>query len=144
MGKQFVRALLVVGCLGLAGGFACGGGGSGGARKTGGSSGKGGSAGSSGKSGGSGGSTKKGGGAIVVKSNTGPIGASVIQVTPAGSKSLVLLGRGKKHNVKVGDTGRMGGFKLRVVKVFATRCRAKVSAPASKISGVKRARIVRK
>jgi|GEM_PF-1598031 len=75
---------------------------------------------------------------------TGPIGASVIQIQPSGGKSLVLLGRGKKHNVKVGDTGRMGGSSFKVIKVFATRCRVKVNAPATKLSSIRRATIVRK
>lgn len=75
---------------------------------------------------------------------TGPIGATVVQVMASGSGTTVILNRGSQHNVKVGDTGKLGGVSFRVKTVYAYRCKAYAKAPVGKLASVKRAVINRK
>jgi hypothetical protein len=76
--------------------------------------------------------------------NTGPISATVVQVISEGSSSIIVLSRGSKHNVKVGDTGKIAGLSFTVRNVYPVRSRAKVNAPAAKLSSTKSCTINRR
>jgi len=75
---------------------------------------------------------------------TGPISATVVQVMPSGSGTTIILNRGSQHNVKVGDTGKIGGVPFRVKTVYAFRCKAYAKAPVGKLASIKRAVVNRK
>lgn len=78
------------------------------------------------------------------KADTGPISAVVVQVIPEGGSSIIVLNRGAKHNVKVGDTGTIAGVPFKVRNVYPVRSRAKVNAPAAKLANSKRCTINRR
>lgn len=62
------------------------------------------------------------------------INCSVLEVQPgAGTSSIILINRGHKDGVKIGATGSVKSFGLKVIEVTATRCRATVSAIAKEI-----------
>jgi hypothetical protein len=77
-------------------------------------------------------------------SEAGPIGASIIQATPMGAKTSIILNKGSKHGVKVGQGGSVAGVgSFRIIQVFATRCKAIVDKPSTALAGAKSATINR-
>ncbi|MCB9730389.1 MAG: hypothetical protein H6744_03660 [Deltaproteobacteria bacterium] len=77
-------------------------------------------------------------------SDDGPISASIIQATPMGAKTSIILNKGSKHGVKVGQSGSVKGVgSFRVIQVFATRCKAIVDKPSTALAGAKSATISR-
>jgi len=75
----------------------------------------------------------------------GPIGCRIIQALPAGSKTNLVLSRGKAHKVAVGDKGSIPGvgtFTIR--KVFPNRSKAVINKPNSALAGKKKCSINRK
>ena len=90
--------------------------------------------------------TGGGGGGDVssVDKTKGPIGARVLQVSPSGATCIVTLSRGKKHHVKKGHKGTVGGFSMKIIEVYLKRSRARVNAPHSKVSAIRKARIIRR
>ncbi|MGM0578713.1 MAG: hypothetical protein ACQEXJ_23525 [Myxococcota bacterium] len=74
----------------------------------------------------------------------GPIAARIVQATPSGSKTVLILNRGSRHEVKVGQRGKLQGVgSFKVVEVYPTRCKAILGKPATAISGAKNAVIYR-
>ncbi len=74
----------------------------------------------------------------------GPISASIIQATPMGGKTSLILNKGSKHGIKVGQSGSVPGVgSFRVIQVFATRCKAIIDKPSTALTGAKSAVISR-
>jgi hypothetical protein len=61
--------------------------------------------------------------------------AKVVSRSGQGDTSYLVLNKGSAHGVKVGDTGSIGGFGLRVVNVYAVRCKVRVKASLGKLAG---------
>lgn len=61
------------------------------------------------------------------------ISAQVINVVPKGSGAEVILNRGEKHGVRVGDSGFVGDVRLSVVRVFVFRSDAVTDATAEEV-----------
>lgn len=78
-------------------------------------------------------------GGTIVKHN-----AQLVDRIPMGSKTALILSKGRAHGVKQGDKGTVGGFSFRVIAVYGTRCKVVVNAPMSKLAGKTRATIISK
>jgi hypothetical protein len=61
--------------------------------------------------------------------------AKVVSRSGQGDSAFLVLNKGSAHGVKVGDSGSIGGFSLRVVNVYAVRCKVRVKAPLGKLAG---------
>lgn len=56
----------------------------------------------------------------------GPLGGAIVQVLPQGAKTVLVINRGSKVCVKVGQTGKIAGVAgvFKVTEVYEFRCKA--------------------
>ena len=70
----------------------------------------------------------------------------ILYVTPRGSSSIVTINRGKVHFLKKGMTGKVkkGGYRLKLLNVFGSQCKAVVFTSAANLSKGMSVRIKRR
>jgi hypothetical protein len=75
----------------------------------------------------------------------GPIAAKIVQAVPRGAQTILILNKGKRHKVKVGQSGSVKGVgSFKITEVFEYRCKAVISKPATSLGNAKTGVIYRK
>jgi hypothetical protein len=68
----------------------------------------------------------------------GPISAKIVQAVPRGAQTTLFLNKGKRHKVKVGQTGSVKGVgSFKITEVFEYRCKAVIGKPATALGNAK-------
>ena len=74
----------------------------------------------------------------------GPITAKIVQAIPRGESTVLILNKGKRDKIKVGQKGSIKGVgSFTITETFEVRCRAILRKPATALGNAKRGVIYR-
>jgi hypothetical protein len=73
-----------------------------------------------------------------------PLAAKIVQSVPRGQTTIITLNKGTTHKIKVGQSGKVSGVgSFKIIEAWEYRCKAILSAPATKLAAKKSATIYR-
>ncbi len=73
-----------------------------------------------------------------------PLAAKIVQSEARGETTIIILNKGKSHQVKAGQTGKVSGVgSFKIIMAYEVRSKAVLKAPSSKLGAKKLATIYR-